>query len=279
VSIPTPEDGVRRFFVAHMQKTAGTTLRERLRASFTDEQIYPNATDGSDPRVSVISVAHLQTRWAARGEQIRLLTGHFPVRTVELLGVPFVTMTILRHPVERTLSFLRHQAERRQRGASEDTPLIEIYEDPFRFRHMIQNHMVRTLSLSPEEMMDHDGVLTPVPYTRERLERAKEALAHLDLFGLQDRFEEVCDELSRRFGLEFARPVWSNTTEPTAVPDGLADRIAEDNALDMELYRFGRDLYEERHQRTEPAGPANRGSGPAVCARQRPVVSTPEADR
>ena len=62
-------------------------------------------------------------------------------------------MTVLRHPVDRTLSFLRHQAERRQRGATEDTPLVEIYEDPFRFRHMIQNHMVRTLSLSPEEML------------------------------------------------------------------------------------------------------------------------------
>jgi hypothetical protein len=110
MSAPIVDDGVRRFFVAHMQKTAGTTLRDRLRASFTDDQIYPNASDGSDPRISVISVSHLRERWVARGEQIRLLTGHFPVRTVVFLGVPFVTMTILRHPVELTLSFLRHQA-------------------------------------------------------------------------------------------------------------------------------------------------------------------------
>jgi len=50
VTIPVT-DGDRRFFVAHMQKTAGTTLRDRLRASFADEQIYPNATDGPDARV------------------------------------------------------------------------------------------------------------------------------------------------------------------------------------------------------------------------------------
>jgi hypothetical protein len=247
VSAPDPDAPVRRFFVAHMQKTAGTTLRDRLRASFTDDEIYPNASDGADPRISVISVAHLRERWAARGEKIRLLTGHFPLRAAELLGVPFVTMTVLRHPVERTLSFLRHQAERRQRGATEDTPLVEIYEEPFRFQHMIQNHMVRTLSLSPEEMVAHDGVLTPVPYTRERLEMAKEALTGLDLFGLQDRFEDFCRELGDRYGLDVGEPLRSNTTECTEVPDGLADRIAEDNALDMELYEYARALYRTWH--------------------------------
>jgi hypothetical protein len=245
VSPPVVDTGP-RFFVAHMQKTAGTALRDRLRATFPDEQIYPNRSDGPDPRISVISVAHLRARWAARGGQIRLLTGHFPVRTVELLDAPFVTMTILRHPVERTLSFLRHQAERRQRGAKEETPLVEIYDDPFRFKHMIQNHMIRTLSLSPDEMLDHDGVLTPIPYTPQRLERAKEALAGVDLFGLQEHFDDFCDELADRYGLEVDESVRSNTTELAEVPDGLADRIAEDNALDMELYEYACALYRER---------------------------------
>jgi Sulfotransferase family len=258
----------RRFFVAHMQKTAGTTLRDRLRASFTDEQIYPNASDGPDARTAVISVSHLQERWAARGDRIRLLTGHFPVRTAELLGVPFVTMTVLRHPVDRTLSFLRHQAERRQRGATEDTPLVEIYEDPFRFTHMIQNHMVRTLSLSPEEMVANDGVLTPVAYTPDRLERAKEALAGLDLFGLQDRFEEFCDELAAGYGLDVGTPLRTNTTQPGTVPDGLADRIAEDNALDMELYDHACRLYGTRGPRARPSEQLDvaQGEGPVVDA-------------
>jgi Sulfotransferase family len=246
VSPPVVDADGPRFFVAHMQKTAGTALRDRLRATFRDEQIYPNSSDGPDPRISVISVAHLRARWAARGGQIRLLTGHFPVRTVELLDAPFVILTILRHPVERTLSFLRHQAERRQRGATEDTPLAEIYDNPFRFEHMIRNHMVRVLSLSPEEMLEHDGVLTPIPYTPERLERAKEALAGLDLFGLQDHFDEFCDELADRFGLDVGGSGRTNSTEPAEVPNGLADRIAQDNALDMELYEYACALYGKR---------------------------------
>jgi Sulfotransferase family len=251
-----------RFFVAHMQKTAGTTLRERLRATFPDEQIYPNASDGPDPRVAVISVAHLRERWAVRGDQIRLLSGHFPVRTAELLGVTFITMTVLRHPVERTLSFLRHQVERRQRGATEGTPLDAIYEDPFRFELMIQNHMVRMLSLAPEEMLQHDGVLTPVTYTEARLERAKEALAALDIFGLQECFEDFCDELSARYGLELGEPVRSNTTERAEVPEGLAERIAEDNALDMALYEYARALYYARHPSDRRSVAGSRPASP-----------------
>ena len=230
-----------------MQKTAGTTLRDRLRASFTEREIYPNATDGPDARVAVISVRHLQERWVARGDEVRLLTGHFPIRTVELFDVPFVTLTVLRHPVERTLSFLRHQAARRQRGATEDTPLVEIYADPFRFEAMIQNHMVRMLSLAPDEMGPGDGVLTTVPYDGERLDRAKEGLRNLDLFGLQPHLDEFCDELGRRYGLDVGPPLRINTTDPAAVPAGLEDRIAEDNALDMELYRYACLLYEEGH--------------------------------
>jgi hypothetical protein len=236
-----------RFFVAHMQKTAGTALRDRLRSTFSEEQIYPNSTDGNDARVAVISVEHLRERWAARGDEIRLLTGHFPVRVTELLDAPFVTTTVLRDPVERTLSFLRHQAERRQRGATEDTPLIEIYEDPFRFQAMIENHMTRMLSLAPDEMLVGDGVLSRVPYTPERLEMAKESLAALPIFGIQERFEEFCEELSAQYGLAVGAPLRTNTTERTDAPPGLADRIAEDNALDVQLYDFGCRLYEERH--------------------------------
>lgn len=246
---PSDAGQLPRFFVAHMQKTAGTTLRDRLRSTFAEHQVYPNGTDGPDARISVISVQHLQERWRARGHEIRLLTGHFPVRTVELLDPPsaFVTMTVLRDPVERVLSFLRHQAARRQRGATEDTPLLEIYEDPFRFEAMIQNHMTRMLSLAPEEMGPGDGVLASVPYTPARLAMAKEALERLDLFGLQHRLEEFCDELGARYGLDTGQPRRSNTTEPGDVDQALVDRIASDNALDVELYDFACRLYAERH--------------------------------
>jgi hypothetical protein len=239
-------DAAPRYFIAHMQKTAGTSLRDRLRATFTEAEIYPNQTDGPDARIAVISVRHMLDRWAVRGDEIRLLTGHFPVSTVELIDADFVTMTVLRDPVERTLSFLRHQAARNQRGANPETPLVEIYDDPFRFEAMIQNHMTRVLSLRADELAAGDGVLTTVPYTSERLDIAKQTLRNMDTFGLQERFEEFCAELHTRYGLAVGPPLRTNTTELSEIPAGLADRIAEDNALDMELYRYASALYEER---------------------------------
>ncbi len=236
-----------RYFVCHMQKTAGTTLRNRLAPSFREDEIYPNKIDRGDPLEAVISVQELERRWEARNGAYRLLTGHFPRRTVERFGVPFTTMTVLRHPVERTLSFLRHQAARGQRGATADTPLVEIYEDPFRFEKMIQNHMVRMLSLTPDEMVEGDGVLSTVPYTSERLDMAKEGLAALDLFGLQEHFEDFCAEIAAHFGLTVGPPVRENTTEDQDVPAGLIDRIAEDNALDVALYEHAVSLHQAAH--------------------------------
>lgn len=247
---PSPPPGPdRRFFVAHMQKTAGTTLRDRLRATFDEQQIYPNGDDGPDGRISVISVKHLEECWERRGHEIRLLTGHFPVRTVELLpgDIEWITVTVLREPVERVLSFLRHQAARRQRGATEDTPIDELYDDEFRREVMVKNHMTRMLSMTPEEIRFGDGVLGTVPYDEERLEMACAALAQLPLFGLQHRLEEFCGELTERYGLNTGTPLRTNTTEPGDVPPGLLDRIVEDNALDVALYQHACDLYEERH--------------------------------
>ena len=54
-----------------------------------------------------------------------MVTGHFPLCAAEVLGVPFTTFTLLREPVERTLSLLRHRRERRA-GAGRAS-LEEIY--------------------------------------------------------------------------------------------------------------------------------------------------------
>ena len=234
-----------RFFMVHLQKSAGTSLRDRFRSTFDDAAIYPNASDGRDKRHSVISLSHLLERWRARRHEIRLIAGHFPLSTVELLDAEFVTLSVLRPPVERTLSYLRHQ--KMLNRDDRDRSLEEIYDDPFRFNGLIRNHMVRMFSIGADEMRAGDGVLTDVPDTRERLERAKEAVAGLDAFGIQPRFDEFCTELECRFGLDLGPPLRKNATTPAEAPPRLIDRILEDNALDVELYEFAQRLYHERN--------------------------------
>ena len=236
-----------RFFFAHVQKAAGTSFYIRLQRHFSRSQIYPDASDKVDPPAPILLVSHLVRRYALRRNEIRVVTGHFPIRTTELLGDPFITMTLLRDPVERTMSFLRHY--RKLALEDGDRPLEAIYEDPIRFHGLIHNHMTKMFSLSPDEMMAGDGVMTHVEvFSNERLAAAKQALERVDVLGLHDQFDDFCDQLALRFGWRLGASLHTNRTEPIPISSSFRDRIARDNAMDIELFEYGRTLYRQRSQ-------------------------------
>jgi hypothetical protein len=229
-----------------MQKTAGTALRQGLINHFGKHAVYPTqGVDGTNPTQLVTSTDYLRERVRARGDEIDAITGHFPLCTVDLLEGGYTTLTLLREPVERTLSYLRHH--RKEEPADRQKSLQEIYEDPFRFNSFVHNHMTKMLSLTPAEMTD--GMLTPVELGREHLERAKDALDGIEAVGLQERLDDFFDWLGARFGWRLGQPETLNTTNPVDVPQGFRDRIAEENALDIELYEFANELVASRSVR------------------------------
>jgi Sulfotransferase family len=230
-----------RFFFCHLQKTAGTTLIRRIRGDFPERAVYPLPTDGG-PIARVISVDNLLSVWAKRGDEIQVVTGHFPLCTAELLSGDFTTLTVLRHPLERTVSYMRHHRRRTPEDAH--LTLEQVYDDEFRFHGLIHNHMTKMLSLLPAEM--NDGALTRVSFTRERLERAKERLAGVDVVGLQENFESFCRELSERFGWSMADSLSPKPHAHEDMSPAFRERILEDNAHDIELYEFARRLVAER---------------------------------
>lgn len=236
-----------RWFFVHLQKTGGTALFQRLRDHFGREGVYPLPEDQGTP-AAVLDVDLLRERVAAGAESLRVVTGHFPLCTTEVLGLPFTTFTVLRDPVERTLSFLRHQ--RKVEPALADVPLEVIYDDPERQEGLIRNHMVKMLSLTVEEMTH--GALTPVAVGDEHLARAERNLVErIDVFGLQEHFDALCADLEARYGWDLGPPRFANRTfERTDVDDAFRRRIAEDNAADVELYATARRVWAERH----PAG-------------------------
>ncbi|MQA73292.1 MAG: hypothetical protein GEU88_02885 [Solirubrobacterales bacterium] len=240
----------RRYFFVHMQKTAGIELRRRLIRHFGRAAVYPtHRIDGGHRIEAIISIDYLRERMAASGDRIEVIIGHFPLCTTELLEGQFATLTVLRNPVERTLSYLRHHRKNNRRNR--DKSLEAIYAQPLHFHNFLQNHMTKMLSLTPGELTA--GMLTRVELNDEHLDRAKEALARMEAVGLQERFEEFCDELGARLGWRLGEPGRMNTTAPVEVPDGFRARIAEDNALDIELYEFAEGLVSRR-----PTAPACR---------------------
>ncbi len=232
-----------RYFFVHMMKTAGVSLRRRLIENFGGRAVYPWPEDGTDPVLLYVSVDLLRERMAVRAHEVEVVTGHFPLCTTELLGGGFTTLTVLREPVERTLSFLRHQRE--YEPADRGKTLEQIYDDPVRFHCSVHNHMTKMLALSTAEMTD--GMLTPIEFTPDHLERAKDALVTIDAVGFQEDFEDFCRELVVRFGWDLGEPKSLNSSEANVdISDDFRARIAEDNALDIELYEFARELAAER---------------------------------
>jgi hypothetical protein len=229
-----------RFFFVHMQKTGGVSLYVRLQREFGEEAVYPNASDGGPVAAAPqLMLPVLLDRWAARRDRIRVVTGHFPLCTAELLDGEFRTFTIVRDPVERTLSHLRHH--RRTTPADADLELERIYEDPGNFKHFIDNHMVKMLSFRAEELRP-SAMMTPVDLDAGRLRVAKSGLEGMDVFGLQEDFENFAQRLERLYGWRLGPVVRENSTPPEDVPASFRRRIAEDNRLDMELYEHAREL-------------------------------------
>ena len=181
-----PTADPRRFFFLHMQKTGGTSLYLRLPRVVGWEGLYPNESDGDPVAVAPqLSIPVLLERWPQRRHEVRIVAGHFPLCTTELLGEPFRVVTVLREPVERTLSYLRHH--RQTTPADRDLPLEAVYEDPFRYEGMVHDHMVKMLGMTADEMTD--GLLTRLDLGPEHLARAVERLEQIEVVGTVERYE------------------------------------------------------------------------------------------
>jgi hypothetical protein len=91
-----------------------------------------------------------------------------------------------------------------------------------------------------------DGALTALDFDDTHLERAKRSLVdRVDVWGLQEHFDDFCTELTRRFGWNLGAPLFANPTKPVEVTQDFRERIARDNALDVELYRYALRLHEQ----------------------------------
>jgi hypothetical protein len=249
----------RRYFFVHVMKTGGTTLAQQLKANFAPEEHYPNrAVDIRYEGATVdirnhLTVANLVGLPEERRDRIRIYTGHWPYVACELLGEDFFTFTILRDPVERTISLLQQYARdapwknSAKVVADEAVALEELYEHWLLYEPLIHNHQTKIFSMTRA-----DG---PKRYTQvievdeSRLALAKDNLAQIDVVGLTERYDDFLDELTDRTILRIERGRPKNATplsEARPVSDELRHRIRADNTIDLEFYDYARGLVERR---------------------------------
>jgi hypothetical protein len=237
----------KKLFFVHVMKTGGASIRRNAAFNHPAEQIYPNHTVDLDLWAANATVEHLVGISRERHRQIRFYSGHLPFFVTRLLPEPVQTMTLLRNPVDRIVSHLRQcqHLDRRCRGL----PIEQIYDDPWIRPMLLHNHQVKMFALSPADR--NPSLLSCIEIDERRLGAAKDHLAAVDVLGLHERYSELLDELTERFGWRCGDVRAAHGVPPAAsgVAPSLLRRIAEDNAPDISFYEYAVTVYEKRRRR------------------------------
>jgi hypothetical protein len=259
------EPAVERFFFIHVMKTGGMSLFQQFRANFPLDELYPTRDIDIryDGKFRHLELPYLLGIPQERRDRLRLYAGHFPYVACEMLGGGFTTMTLLRDPVERTISMLR-QLQRNvewigpNHDGDEPPPgrtLEDIYDDTAVFDALIHDHQTKIFSMTVAD--EPQSYRQKISIDASRLALAKENLAGVDVIGLMDGYDDFLDELAERFGWTVRHDIRSNEAqageEPEPVSDALLASIAEDNAIDVEFYEYAKELVAARRGSVEPA--------------------------
>lgn len=231
-----------RLFFVHIMKTGGSTFTRHLEVQLGAPRLYPNDAEDQDTFTAKTSVRHLRSLPEERWGRVDALTVHMPFFASTVLGRPFVTATILRDPVDRTVSHLRNR--QRHNPENRDWPLEKIYDDPWVFPMGIHNYQVKVFALRASD--GADTVHQPIDIDDERLKQAMDHVASVDLLGVHDRYDEFVDTVHRRFGWQRRHVPSLRVSGPADVSERLLRRIRQDNAADIEFFEHARKLHEAR---------------------------------
>lgn len=227
-------------FFMHVMKTAGTSFARHIEPNFEPDEVYP-PPGGARRREQYWQVAELEALSAEQRSAIRIYHGHLPFVVRDMVGAD-VTLTILREPVARTISHLRHC--QRHVDQHRDQPLEQIYEDPWDHPTLFLNHQVKqfafTLADAPRAHID----VLEIDECRFR-----QAVAHLEqvtILGLTEHYRAFTEAVHRRLGWRLQRPLRLEVSPGEAqVTAALRRRIIDDSAADIAFYEHARRWYEQ----------------------------------
>lgn len=220
----------------HLPKTAGSTVVRILEREYGSDAVLPlyDSTFGDE-------VAELAADEAAR---TRAIAGHFYFGVHEHVPGRCRYFTFLREPIGRIVShyhFVRGQPKHYLHEAATSMSIASYVE----FCGDAEPNNDQTRLLAGRETAPPDGTCTP-----EMLPVAKRNLDRHDVVGLTDEFDRSLLLLAQAFGWRRPYYVKENVSRRGRRREELDDEtrgaIVARNALDVELYRYGRELFERQ---------------------------------
>lgn len=182
---------------------------------------------------------------ARKKGRVRFFEAHCGWGVHEHLPAPSVYLTVIREPVDRTLSvffFRKQQGKLAKETTLEDWIAVRPDQDVWH----VDNGQVRYLA-------GEGGRILDVPIggvTREHLELAKQRLEAMFFVAIMERFDESMVLFRRTLKWRKVNYGRSNVTKQRKKKDEITPEhralIARHNKLDTELYQFALELFERR---------------------------------
>jgi hypothetical protein len=220
----------------HLPKTAGSTVVHILEREYGRDAVLPlyDSTFGDE-------VAELTADQAAH---TRVIAGHFYFGVHEHVPGRCRYFTFLRDPVRRIVShyhFVRGQPKHYLHDAATNMSLGSYVE----FCGAAEPNNDQTRLLAGRKTASAEGTCMP-----EMLPVAKRNLDRHDVVGLTEEFDRSLLLLAHTFGWQRPYYVKQNVSRRRGRRGELDDEtraaILTSNSLDVELYRYGRELFEQQ---------------------------------
>ena len=217
----------------HIPKTAGTTLNRIIEWQYNPLSIFT-----LDPYRFRATAERFKTLSEERRRRFRVVRGHLYYGLHEFLPQGATYITMLREPVARFLSsyyfILRRPLHPLHRKLKKERLGVEDYLRLVPHRHNFQCRLIA-------------GVEDKAAGDERLLEMAKEHLVKsFSVVGICERFEESLMLIAKTFGWEV--PFYENrkvSKNRSPVDQNSIEMIREHNRLDLELYEFGKKLFDE----------------------------------
>jgi hypothetical protein len=255
----------------HLPKTGGLSLIKHMQTDLFKRQLVevPN------------SEALLDSPDVIRGA--KLVVGHYFYPLLDMLDKPACLMTLLREPVDRTISSYQfvlrnptHPLYERFVTARINSPAQFAMDEYFSFHG--SNMQTRMLGVDYDFSSLINGIATKAisieeakalvksaenrPCDMATLQRAMGRLKSMEFFGLTEHYKTSVELLCRTFNLEVPSEIYTENEAPATdlatrarVKQDEVEAVRASNRFDEELYRFATGLFHERcrmHGRAVP---------------------------
>ncbi len=231
----------RALIFLHIPKTAGTTLNRIIEWQYNPLSIFT-----MDPYRIRATPERLKDLPEARRRRLRMVRGHFFYGIHEFLPQGATYITMLREPVARFLSAYYFLQRR---------PLHPMHRKVTSERIGVEDF----IRLTPHRQNLQCSLIAGIKSNGKCEERTLDiAKANLEksfsVVGISERFEESLMLIAKTFDWDVpfyeSRKVSKNRprVDPSAV-----EMIKEHNQLDLELYEFGKSLFEASLAKKEDA--------------------------